>query len=204
MSDFDYDKIKDMEYDTVRKCYVGKNGEEFHVSRFADGSGYKYDYYDRSPYGNAKHNSTHVKSDLNENWERTDNDRDNGTQEKSSGSGCYLTTACMRHFNESFDDNCYELTILRWFRDNFVLKEDIEHYYDVAPMIVEAIDKEEKSETIYDYIYDNIVDYCTEQIVQGNYDAAYNRYKNSVIVLENQFTKAIPQQRFVKILEKSR
>lgn len=82
MSNFDYDKIKDMEYDVSRKCYVGKNGEEFHVTPYSDGSGYKYDYYDRSPYGNAPHNSTHVKSDLNENWTRTDNDRDNGAPKK--------------------------------------------------------------------------------------------------------------------------
>ena len=121
MSNFDYDKIKDMEYDVNRKCYVGKNGEEFHVTPYSNGSGYKYDYYDRSPYGNAPHNSTHVKSDLNENWTRTDNDRDNGTQEKSSGSGCYLTTACMQHMKEKFDDNCNELMTLRWFRDNLAL-----------------------------------------------------------------------------------
>ena len=60
MSNFDYDKIKDMEYDVSRKCYVGKNGEEFHVTPYSDGSGYKYDYYDRSPYGNAPHNITQL------------------------------------------------------------------------------------------------------------------------------------------------
>lgn len=164
MADFDYDKIKDMEYDPNRGCYVGKNGDEFHVTPYSNGSGHKYDYYDRSPYGNAPHNSTHVKSELNENWSRTDNDRDNGTQDKSSGSGCYLTTACMKYFQDKFDDNCYELTVLRWFRDNFVSKEDIEHYYEIAPIIVEDINKEEKSDVIYNYIYDNIVDYCVEQI----------------------------------------
>ena len=74
MADFDYDKIKDMEYDPNRGRYVGKNGEEFHVTPYSNGTGYKYDYYDRSPYGNAPHNQTHVKSDLNENWSRTDND----------------------------------------------------------------------------------------------------------------------------------
>ena len=56
MADFDYDKIKDMEYDPNRGCYVGKNGEEFHVTPYSNGTGYKYDYYDRSPYGNAPHN----------------------------------------------------------------------------------------------------------------------------------------------------
>ena len=32
MADFDYDKIKDMEYDPNRGCYVGKNGLVFHYS----------------------------------------------------------------------------------------------------------------------------------------------------------------------------
>ncbi len=32
MSKFDYDKIKDMEYDTNRECYVGKDGAEFKVT----------------------------------------------------------------------------------------------------------------------------------------------------------------------------
>lgn len=34
--------------------------------------------------------------------------------------GCYLTTACMRHYNKNFDDNCEELSTLRWFRDKVV------------------------------------------------------------------------------------
>ena len=63
----------------------------------------------------------------------------------------------MKYFQETFDDDCYELTVLRWFRDNFVSKEDIEHYYETAPVIVEAINREEKKDIIYDYIYDNIV-----------------------------------------------
>lgn len=130
MSNFDYDKIRDMEYDPERGRYVGKDGSEFRVTPYADGTGYKYDYYDSSTYGNTSHNSTHVNSDLNENWTRVDNDRENGTQEKSSGSGCYLTTACMIHMQENFDDNCNELMTLRWFRDNFVSKEDIIHYYE--------------------------------------------------------------------------
>ena len=139
LADFDYDKIKDMEYDPIRGCQDGKNGDEFHVTPYSNGSGYKYDYYGRSPYGNAPHNSTYVKSDLNENWSRTDNDRDNGTQDKSSGSGCYLTTACMNHMQDNFDDSCNELMTLRWFRDNFVNKEDIKHYYDVSPIIVDKL-----------------------------------------------------------------
>ena len=109
----------------------------------------------------------------------------------------------MRYFQEKFDDNCYELTMLRWFRDNFVSKEDIEHYYKTAPIIVEEINKEEKSGIIYDYIYDNIVDYCVKQIELGNYNQAYNRYKNSILVLEKQFAKPVLEHKLIKTLKLS-
>ena len=87
-----------MEYDPSRGRYVGKDGSEFVVKPFSDGTGYKMDYYDKTTYKNAPHNSVHGKVDLNENWTRDDKDRDNGTQSSSSGSGCYLTTACMKHY----------------------------------------------------------------------------------------------------------
>ena len=61
--------------------------------------------------------------------------------------------------------------------------------------------KEEKSSIIYDYIYDNVVDYCVEQIEQGNYEAAYSRYKNSVLALEEQFARPVLEQRLVKTLK---
>lgn len=198
----DKEKIKDMEYDPVRKCYVGKDGDEFHASPYSNGKGYKYDYYDKSPYGNAPHNSTHVKSDLNENWSRTDNDRDNGTQTQSSGTGCFLTSACMSHYLRNFDDNCYELTVLRWFRDNFVSKEDIKHYYKTAPMIVEAIEKEEHKDIIYNYIYDNVVDACVDAIENGDYDFAYNRYKESILSLEQTYLKYNLEHKLVRTLKK--
>ncbi len=107
----------------------------------------------------------------------------------------------MKYFKDQFDDNCYELTVLRWFRDNFVKEEDIKHYYAVAPLIVETINKEEKADIVYDYIYDNIVDYCVSEIEQGNYDKAYSRYKNSVLTLEEQFAKPVLEKRLIKTLK---
>src|SRR5574344_308766 len=110
--------------------------------------------------------------------------------------GCYLTSACMSYLKKDFDDNCYELTTLRWFRDNFVSKEDVEHYYTMAPIIVEAINKDEKANIIYEHIYDDIVDYCVKQIEIGNYEEAYNRYKNGILILEEQFAKPALTNRF--------
>ena len=147
------------------------------------------------------HDAAHVNINYDkESWNSTTHSPDKSDTNLGSG-GCYLTSACMKYFQENFDDNCYELTVLRWFRDNFVSKEDIEHYYEVAPIIVESINNEEKSDIIYNYIYDNIVDYCVVQIEQGNYDKAYSRYKNSVLILEEQFARPMLEQRLVKTLK---
>ena len=149
------------------------------------------------------HDAAHVNINYDkESWSSTTHSPDKN--DTNSGSdGCYLTSVCMKYFQENFDDNCYEMTVLRWFRDNFVSKEDIEHYYEVAPIIVESINNEEKSDIIYNYIYDNIVDYCVVQIEQGNYDKAYSRYKSSVLTLEEQFAKPSLQQKFVKTLRRT-
>jgi hypothetical protein len=147
------------------------------------------------------HDAAHININYDkESWSSTTHGPDKSDTSQGSG-GCYLTSACMEYFQEKFDDNCHELTVLRWFRDNFVSKEDIEYYYEVAPIIVETINKEENSGMVYNYIYDNIVNYCVKQIEQGNYDAAYSRYKNSVLVLEEQFAKPILTNRFIKILK---
>jgi len=157
----------------------------------------KIDVYTSDPRG--PHKSIHIAVDSDSKTAHII-DTTNGSTEHTDVK-CYLTSACMRYFQNQFDDNCHELTILRWFRDNFVSKQDIEHYYEIAPIIVENINKEEKFDIIYDYIYDNVVDYCIEQIEQGNYDKAYSRYKNSVLALEEQFAKPVLVNRMVKTLK---
>lgn len=147
------------------------------------------------------HDAAHININYDkESWSSTTHGPDKSDTKPGSGD-CYLTIACMKYFKDQFDDNCYELTVLRWFRDKFVKKEDIKHYYEVAPLIVETINKEEKADIIYDYIYENIVDYCVSEIEQGNYDKAYSRYKNSVLTLEEQFAKPILEYRLVKTLK---
>ena len=137
-------------------------------------------------------------------------DYDKGTfniNEKSDGEktstdcSCFLTTACMKHMQKDFNDSCEELMILRWFRDEFVSKEDIIHYYEIAPIIVSTIDKIEENDSIYNYIYENVVNACVTAIKKGDYEFAYNRYKNSVLTLENQFAKPALQAKLIKTLK---
>lgn len=93
----------------------------------------------------------------------------------------------MSHFQENFDDNCYELSVLRWFRDTFVSESDIEHYYEVAPRIVEVIDEFPEANSIYNLIYDRVIAVCVKAIEQAKYDLAYALYRESVLALENNF-----------------
>ena len=115
---------------------------------------------------------------------------------------CYLTTACMKHYLNEFDDNCYELRVLRWFRDNFVNFEDVEHYYKTAPYIVEGINNEKHSDIMYDYIYDNIVDYCVEKIENLEFEEAYKRYKSSMINFEHLYDEKPLGKKIIKTFNK--
>jgi len=103
--------------------------------------------------------------------------------------GCYLTTACMKHYMEKFDDDCYYLDILRWFRNNFVSKEDINEYYEVAPKVVAALDTNKDANYIYQKIYYEIIQVCVRLIEYGRYDEAYMAYKNNVLYLKNKYVK---------------
>lgn len=114
---------------------------------------------------------------------------------------CYLTTACMRHMLDNFDDNCEELRILRWFRNNFVSQEDIEHYYKTAPIVVESINNLENNDLIYKYIYKNVIYECVNAIKHKNYKFAYSRYKTCIKVLEEKFARPSLEKRLVKALK---
>lgn len=94
--------------------------------------------------------------------------------------------------------------MLRWFRDNFVLEEDIEHYYKIAPIIVQEINNDLDSNLVYGYIFDSVIVYCIKQIENGNYVEAYNRYRNSVLNLEERYARPALEQRLIRCLKLSR
>lgn len=153
--------------------------------------------YEKDPKGD--HNSTHINIDYNnETFQITEKD---GGEKTTTDGKCFLTTACMKHFQDTFDDSCYELTVLRWFRDNFVSKEDIEHYYKTAPIIVEAIENTPDNDALYKYIYEKVVVVCVDAIKQTNYKFAYNRYKNSILTLEEEFARPKLEQGLIKVLK---
>lgn len=57
--------------------------------------------------------------------------------------GCFITTATLLSFGNS-DDDCYELTLIRKYRDTYLINRKdgeciIKKYYELAPKIVEKI-----------------------------------------------------------------
>lgn len=143
----------------------------------------KIDIYRGDPKGD--HDSIHIAVDTDTKTAHII-DTTNGDTEHTDVS-CYLTTACMKHFLSKFNDSCVELMFLRWFRDKFVSDIDIKYYYDVAPLIIEKIESSSENELIYNWIYEHIINPCVIAIQKGDYEFAYNRYKNSVLSLEQQF-----------------
>ena len=173
--------------------YVNDEGVE--IKTYTDKSGRDHvDIYDRCPADNADHESIHIRIDGDGKGSIKDT---NGTTDTS----CYLTTACMRHYLNNFDDNCYELNMLRWFRDKFVSKEDIEHYYKTAPIIVESINETADCNEVYNDIYKNVISLCVSAIEKGNYELAYSTYKNSILNLEEEYARKTLQKRLVKALK---
>ena len=104
-----------------------------------------------------------------------------------SSGGCFLTSACTAA--RGLPDDCQELTTLRWFRDNWLKHQSdgvllIAHYYEVAPKIVEAIDKLENRLEIYDSLYLKLVIPCVELINTKQYEQALALYRDTTLELE--------------------
>ncbi len=179
--------------------YVNKEGVEINVNTDKNGVDH-INIYDKCPAENKDHGSIHINFDSDSGTgnivDTTDGDKE------TTDVSCYLTTACMRHMMSNFDDNCEELTILRWFRDKFVTEEDIKHYYETAPIVVSSINDVKDNNKIYDYIYNNVIKACVDAIKKGDYEFAYKRYKSSILTLEEEFARPKLTEKFVKLLKR--
>lgn len=109
----------------------------------------------------------------------------------SSSAGCFLTSACCSY--KELPDDCYELTTLRKFRDNYLKNIPngqimIEEYYSIAPAIVSAIEKQDNKEAIYKEIYATISE-CVKLIESDKLDETLFVYKKMVADLSEMYLK---------------
>lgn len=103
---------------------------------------------------------------------------------------CYITTAVCESLGK--DDDCYELTILRDYRDNYLrsTKEGealVDAYYDIAPSIVKRINKSENSSEIYHGIYDKYLKPCIKLLESQKLEECKSLYTDMVFGLEKKF-----------------
>ena len=103
---------------------------------------------------------------------------------------CYITTAVCRTRNRP--DDCYELTLLRDYRDGYLSsREDgeelIRQYYDVAPTIVRHIDEREDSDDIYRQIWGEYLEPCIHLIEDGKDEECLVLYTRMVDDLQEQY-----------------
>lgn len=102
---------------------------------------------------------------------------------------CYITTACVEQMGLA--DDCEELTVLREFRDIYLLKKEngkelIQLYYKHAPEIVARIRRREDEEEILLRLY-GIIRQCVDAIKRNDYEYAYVTYCTMVNNIKEEF-----------------
>ncbi len=103
---------------------------------------------------------------------------------------CYITTAGCRTFEKP--DDCYELTLLRDYRDTYLAEspggeELISTYYDVAPSIVKHIDQQPDSGEIYRGIWDEWLAPCISMIESDQKEECREHYIDMVHTLQEKY-----------------
>lgn len=103
---------------------------------------------------------------------------------------CYITTAVCGSSGKA--DDCYELETLRAYRDEYLMKSEsgrelVEEYYEVAPMIVMAIDMHKDASSIYRQIYQDYLMPCVHLAETGENEACKKRYTDMVYHLQHRY-----------------
>lgn len=101
---------------------------------------------------------------------------------------CYITTAVCE--NRHKPDDCYELSLLRSFRDDYLLQSAegeamVHEYYDVAPSIVKHIGKRTDADRIYEGIWQQYLSPCIRLIESGQNEECTELYRHMVYELKD-------------------
>ncbi|MCR4808026.1 MAG: hypothetical protein K5857_10190 [Lachnospiraceae bacterium] len=103
---------------------------------------------------------------------------------------CYITTAVCRSLGK--DDDCYELRTLRNYRDGYLLSSDegrevVDTYYNIAPTIVNRINKGDSVSGTYLNIFKEYISPCISLIESGDYEECKKLYSDMVYSLRDKY-----------------
>ena len=108
---------------------------------------------------------------------------------------CYITTAVCETFGKP--DDCYELTLLRNYRDTYLMSQEdgeeiIREYYDVAPTIVKHINHSAQKEEVYLHIWNTYLNPCIKMIESDQMQECRDLYVKMVHDLEEEYLYTYP------------
>lgn len=111
---------------------------------------------------------------------------------RKSGGGCYITTAICQDSGKP--DDCYELTALRAFRDNWLInqpdgKELIKRYYTTAPDVVKRINRQPNKSEIYTYLNRKYLLECLSQLEKKENEKCKATYIKMMVYLSQEQKK---------------
>lgn len=103
---------------------------------------------------------------------------------------CYITTAVCETFKKP--DNCYELTVLREYRDTYLLSQEdgeniVQEYYNLAPTIVKHINRKKNRKEIYEGIWEAYLSPCIRMIENGENEKCKELYIKMVRDLQKAY-----------------
>jgi len=128
-----------------------------------------------------------IKEDLN----KLNKSHRNDNIKKEKSGGCFLTTAVCNIKGKP--DDCYELEILRNFRDEYLLstkegKKLVKDYYSFAPELALKLEKHFDSSMIAEKLYFSYIIPIINDIQKNKKNKAINKYKNMINTLEDDLT----------------
>jgi len=97
-----------------------------------------------------------------------------------SAGGCFLTTAICR--NSDKPDDCYELRVMRWLRDNVLAaqpggKDEIQEYYEVAPMIISRLRDLGVARDVFNWLRTEHINPIIRLYEEHRFDECLERYR---------------------------
>ncbi len=103
---------------------------------------------------------------------------------------CYVTTAVCDSLGK--DENCYELKLLKKYRDEYLCnqpdgEELINEYYNIAPTIVNRINKKDNAVEIFQSIFQTYINPCIQDIEANDNEACKQTYIKMIRVLQQEY-----------------
>lgn len=103
---------------------------------------------------------------------------------------CYITTAVCQTLGKG--DSCYELNLLREYRDNYLIyepggREIVSEYYDIAPTIVKRINRLPNYKQVYEEVWKKYLSKCISLIEKNKRLECKEVYSKMVRELQQQY-----------------